>query len=242
MPAGGDSNDAAANAPHLQASGRGLSGGPVAKYTTAGKTASRFFLDCLDNDGNLPAGLDDKRKSDCGKVLSAYKAMMTPEEAKLLEPPRSMAVVAPLINSITGKLIARIKEQYRSISKKVPPRLGQGEVGVNSLTDNIRDSRLIISSQAFAAWRARGGQGGGQGSSTSQGDGGDGSDTEEEEQQQRPRKSPRKVGPPGQEAEEGSTPSGSDGEYEAGSADDEAMPVSALLAGLGSPGAPITFD
>ena len=49
------------------------------------------------------------------------------------------------------------------------------------------------------------------------------------------------MGPPGQEAEEGSTPSGSDGEYEAGSAD-EAMPVSALLAGLGSPGAPITFD
>ena len=150
-----------------------------------------------------------------------------------------MAVVAPLINSITGKLIARIKEQYRlplHLQEGAAGTIGQGEVGINSLTDNFRDSRLIISSRrpslrgARAAARAAACQG----SSTSQGDGGDGSDTEEEEQQQRPRKSPRKVGPPGQEAEEGSTPSGSDVEYDAGSAD-EAMPVSALLAGLGCP-------
>ena len=61
---------APANTPHLHAPGRGLSGGPAAKYSLAGVKAARFFLDCLQNNGQLPEGLDDKRKSDCLKVLS----------------------------------------------------------------------------------------------------------------------------------------------------------------------------
>ena len=60
---------APANTPHLKAPGRGLSGGPGAKYSLAVK-GSRFFLDCLNNNGQVPDGLDDKRKSDAAKVRS----------------------------------------------------------------------------------------------------------------------------------------------------------------------------
>ena len=111
--------------------------------------------------------------------------MMAPDEAKLLETESSMLVIAPLINTITSRLVARIKDQYLSISKKAPKRFGKDEVGVNTLTDNLRASRLIIDSQAFAVWRGRGGQGsssqgGGGGHDGSQG-GGDCSNSEEEE-------------------------------------------------------------
>ena len=240
---------APANTPHLLPPGRGLSGGPASKYNTCVK-ASRFFLDCLEKDGNLPAGLDDKRRSECAKVLSAFKAMMMPEEADLLATETSMQAIAPTINAITCRLVTRIKEQYGSISKPVPKRFGKGEVKVNTLIDNIRDSKLIVDSQAFAAWRARGGQGsssssqgGVQGGSQGGGGDDDGSETEEDGP---PRKSPRKLGPPAREAareeedsEGGSSPSrGSDEDYQDS---DEDMPVS-QLAGLGSPTAPITFD
>jgi len=60
---------APANMPHLHAPGRGLSGGPAAKYPLTGVKAGRFFLDCLENNGQLPEGLNSQRKSDCLKVL-----------------------------------------------------------------------------------------------------------------------------------------------------------------------------
>ena len=210
--------------------GRGLSGGPAAEYKLTGLKAARFFLDCIQKDGNLPAGLDDKRRCDCAKVLSAYKAMMTPEEARLLAIESSMAVVAPMINNITSQLVARIKEQYVSSSKKVPKRLGKGDILVNTLIDNIRESKLIVDSQAFAVWRTRGSQGSSsqdvgqgkrkRGSQGGGGGGGDSSDTEEEEALEEgapeegapeeeapeeeapstPRKSPRVLGQPGREA------------------------------------------
>ena len=57
--------------PHLHAPGRGLSGGPADRYALGGVTGSRFFLDCLKKySGCLPPGLNDKRRSDCAKVLS----------------------------------------------------------------------------------------------------------------------------------------------------------------------------
>ena len=38
------------------------------------------------------------------KVLNAYKAMMTREDANLLEGSNSMAVIGPVINAITSQL------------------------------------------------------------------------------------------------------------------------------------------
>ena len=74
-----------------------------------------------------------------------------------------------VVNAVTSRLVACIKDAYRSNKIKMPTRFGQGAIGVNTLTDNIRDSKLIVDSQGFAAWRARGSQG-----SSSQGDGGGG--------------------------------------------------------------------
>jgi len=65
-----------------------------------------------------------------------------------------MAVIDPVINGITSQLVTRIKDQYRSIGKAVPKQFGKGDIRVNTLIDNIRASKLIVDSQAFAAWRA----------------------------------------------------------------------------------------
>ena len=68
-----------------------------------------------------------------------------------------MSIIAPVITAVTSRLVARIKEQYRSSNIKMPGRFSKGDILVNTLTDNIRDSKLIVDSQAFAVWRARGG-------------------------------------------------------------------------------------
>ena len=139
------------------------------------------------------------------------------------------------------------------------------------MIDNIRVSKLIVDSQAFAVWRTRGSQGSssqdvGQGKRKrgSQGGGGgdgDSSDTEEEEALEEeapeeeapeedapstPRKSPRVLGPPGREAAAEDSEAEAEGSSPSRGSDDdysgdEAMPLEAL-AGLGSPGQPYTFD
>ena len=52
--------------------GRDL-GGHSAGYELADKLASAFFLDCMDNSGNVPVLSDGaRRKKECEGVLSAF--------------------------------------------------------------------------------------------------------------------------------------------------------------------------
>ena len=61
------------------------------------------------------------------------------------------------MNGITKLLVARIIEGYGDIGKGAPPRLVGGVVYFNTMVDNLRDSKLIVESSSFAAWRARAG-------------------------------------------------------------------------------------
>eukprot|EP00966_Prymnesium_polylepis_P275602 6367824-Prymnesium_polylepis.1 len=52
-------------------------------------TAGQFYLDCMANNGHLPAGIeqDARRRPDAQKVLNAYNSMASMEEKRVLKDP-----------------------------------------------------------------------------------------------------------------------------------------------------------
>ena len=118
-------------------------------------TSGRFFLDCSELGGVLPPALeaDGRRRPDANKVLEAYSAMATGQEKEVLKLGDVHSSTA-IVNRLTSLLVQRIKQAYQQDTEKpVPPLLGKGDIYFNTMVDNLRDSRLKVSSQTFTTWR-----------------------------------------------------------------------------------------
>ena len=152
---------------------------------------------------------DDKRTSDARKLLSAYKAMTTPEEKALLTAvPRDMSVCGPIVNQITQLLVKRITQSYAENHIEKPKLFGRGKLLINTLCANITQSKLIIEPGNFRVWRSRSAVSSSAGASSEK------RQSDERDEHESPRKSPRALGQPAREVN-------SDGrEWEEGSADE----------------------
>jgi hypothetical protein len=148
-----------------------------------------LYLDCMQNSGNLPIMADDpdgKRKSEGLKVLEIYNAMAFADEKQELMAKDGDSgpteLQAGIIKKLTNLLIKRICEVWGSGK---PKHFGKQSVYVSTLVNAIRQSRIVVSASAFAAWRRGGDASGGKRT------------TEPEERE--PRKSPRPLGAPARE-------------------------------------------
>ena len=241
----------------LQQVGRGLLGGPAETYNTTGVKAARLFLDCMVTyNGDLPSAVarDSRRKSDCLKILNAYKYMMTEKEDALLNcsPPSDRMTINAIINSITVRLVQIIKDEYTKRGIKAPKRLGKGDIYINTMADNLRGCKLIIDRQAFAVWR-KGKEGGSSsqagGSSSKDGAGNpDESDSSKTDQsdcddEPQPRSTPRKRAPPAKEDSEGSGSDGLEGSDYMEDGSDDGSPKKKKLRRMGStPDKPVEVE
>jgi hypothetical protein len=203
--------------PLLQA-GWGSGAGAVAATYELPKGPGQFYLDCLAQ--HVPPGVLDcpfikgdsllKRKSDAKKVLDAYVAMTLPDELKVLtSKPRQMVLCGPMVSQLTSLIVAIIKHAYSANRIVCPKQFGKGDVKINTLVANLRDSKIIVESGYFRRWRAERNSPGAAGSSNGVGE----RRVAEDEPDESPaRKSPRPLGPPGKEDSLAS--GGSEGEEE----------------------------
>ena len=138
--------------------GRDL-GGHSAGYELADKLASAFFLDCMDNSGNVPVLSDGaRRKKECEGVLSALKAMANRDEMAVLtlkeRDQSSQAHAVSIAGEVVILLVRRLLREYADKGDdKTPGRLATGKVFVNTLDKHLKSSKLNVCSRAFAAWR-----------------------------------------------------------------------------------------
>ena len=96
--------------------GRDL-GGHSAGYELADKLASAFFLDCMDNSGNVPVLSDGaRRKKECEGVLSALKAMANRDEMAVLtlkeRDQSSQAHAVSIAGEVVILLVRRLLREY----------------------------------------------------------------------------------------------------------------------------------
>ena len=130
------------------------------KYDLKDLHASQFFLDCMRNAGNVPTLTDARRNPEAEAVLGALKAMSSPEELAVLSlrerDAAQQAHAVSIAASVVGHLVQRMLRAYRDAGdSRGPGRLGKGTVLVNTLERHLKQSRLNISSMAFAAWRQK---------------------------------------------------------------------------------------
>jgi len=125
----------------------------------ADKLASAFFLDCMDNSGNVPVLSDGaRRKKECEGVLSALKAMANREEMAVLSlkerDQSAQAHAVSIASAVVSLLVKRLLREYADKGDtKTPGRLATSKVLVNTLDKHLKASKLNVCSSAFAAWR-----------------------------------------------------------------------------------------
>ena len=128
-------------------------------YELADKLASAFFLDCMDNSGNVPVLSDGaRRKKECEGVLSALKAMANREEMAVLSlkerDQSAQAHAVSIASEVVSLLVKRLLREYADKGDtKTPGRLATGKVLINTLDKHLKLSKLNVCSSAFAAWR-----------------------------------------------------------------------------------------
>jgi hypothetical protein len=133
--------------------------GGQSEYELADKLASAFFLDCMDNSGNVPVLSDGaRRKKECEGVLSALKAMANREEMAVLSlkerDQSAQAHAVSIASAVVSLLVKRLLREYADKGDtKTPGRLATSKVLVNTLDKHLKASKLNVCSSAFAAWR-----------------------------------------------------------------------------------------
>lgn len=92
--------------------------------------------------------------------------MATGEELAILrDPERDEQHASSIINSLTKLLVDRLVQGYQERQARAPPQLATGVVYVNTMVDNLRDSKVIVESSNFKQWRQQGGSASGGGES-----------------------------------------------------------------------------
>ena len=121
--------------------------------------SGQFFLDCMGlYGGELPPAVssDSRRRAPTQKVLDVYKAMSTVEERTvLLDPYRDSEHAREIVKGLTKLIVKRILIAYRFYSVSPPPGFETGSIYVNTLIDNLRDSKLSVEMASLSAWRAQ---------------------------------------------------------------------------------------
>jgi hypothetical protein len=131
------------------------------EYTlTKPKTSGRLFLDYMTLGSQLPPAIerDGRRRPDANRVVKAYEAMANAEEREVLHnPQRDDALANTIVKGLTELLVKRVLQSYDECnpSKKPKELSTNSTVYVNTMVDNLRDSRIFVESSSFAAWRAQ---------------------------------------------------------------------------------------
>jgi hypothetical protein len=103
-----------------------------------------------------PSHTCDRRSAAVERVLHAYKAMTSPEERSvLLAKPRDINHANGIARRLTQLLVERILNAYHDSNIEAPPSFKSTGVHIyiNTLTQNLVDSKLLVDSRAFASWR-----------------------------------------------------------------------------------------
>ena len=124
-------------------------------YSLGKLLSGTFYLNCMELGDKLPPDVarDGRRRPDAQKVLDAYNAMVKPaERTLLLSNSQDQQAASKVVRNLTLLLIRRIQQQYteRGVDYK---QFGQRSIFVNTLCDNLRDSKLVIDSGTFRHWR-----------------------------------------------------------------------------------------
>ena len=134
-------------------------GGQSGGYELADRLASAFFLDCMDNSGNVPVLSDGaRRKKECEGVLSALKAMANRDEMAVLtlkeRDQSQQAHAVSIASEVVSLLVKRLLREYADKGDtRTPGRLATSKVFVNTLDKHLKASKLNVCSSTFAAWR-----------------------------------------------------------------------------------------
>jgi hypothetical protein len=124
------------------------------EYVTRNLHGGSFFIDCMNNQGNLPTNLrNSRRTSDARLVLSAYKAMATEEERKLLIANPDKGTAQRIARDVGKLLMARIVESYREQEIEAPPRFLSSSFLFQTAVDQLKRSKVVVDSLAFRQWR-----------------------------------------------------------------------------------------
>ena len=125
-------------------------------YKTADLGAARFLLDCHTNGFKLPGALqrDGRVQPSAQKILDSILFMASPAQEELLKNSVvERSQVQTIIRELLMSLLNYIAHSYRLIGHPVPPRLHKGQTVFNTLIDNLRKSKAIISRGTISAWK-----------------------------------------------------------------------------------------
>jgi hypothetical protein len=125
-------------------------------YTYTGKTAARFYYDCMDMySGNCATLTDSQRQSDAEYVFKLINSMASHSERAVLTqklPERDDATCHRIVLDIVKCVQARIIEELKKKGEKIGT-FDKFGVSCNAVLEKGKKSGIVIDSSMFAAWR-----------------------------------------------------------------------------------------
>ena len=145
---------------------------PSPTISLSGKSSKEFFLDCMNNQGNLPTlERADKRRGQI--VLDWYNHFATPQERELLLPPpvRQGSGASPpqvdsgvrrqIVNNLHDLILKRLSDAFKSGGAAVPRDIAKkSNLLVGSLETRIGELakmnvKIDDSAEAFSLFRTK---------------------------------------------------------------------------------------
>jgi hypothetical protein len=126
-------------------------------YSYTGKTAARFYYDCMDMySGNCATLADSQRQSDAEYVFKLINSMASPSERAVLMqklPERNDATCHRIVLDVVKYVQERIIEELKKKGEVKFGNFAKAGVSCNAVLEKGKKSGIVIDSSMFAAWR-----------------------------------------------------------------------------------------